>query len=364
MKRKWKILLVGLIILSIGIALNYENIKYFPFTSTSKPETEIEPSQEIELPQEAMSGKIAFLSTRIHDSWAIHTMDINGSNQSELYDWTIYYPDIRCISTNSITLIAPSPDGKKIAFVGPGLSSVEGGFEGWKEDIYLVNIDGSGLIKLTDDLERDSYPSWSPDGKRILFSSRRDDRWQMYIMDADGGNQVRITKIDGFDPDLSPDGKKIAFVASGLVCSIWIMNADGSNPTAVIGAIGRCPRWSPDGKEIVFQALYTHQDPDGNPYYAWEILVAHIREGDLPRIVKLTNENPLNPYNMTHIKIGKGYQGHQNPSWSSDGKKIFFNLALHDDIQIYVMNADGSNHVKLTEKGTNQYPIFLPTPKK
>ena len=372
MKRRWKILLIGLIALSIGIALNYENIKYLPFTSTPERETEIEPlqetepsqetefPQEIETSQETISGKIAFLSTRTYVSSGIYTMNADGSNQTKLYSWTIYYPDLRCTSTNSPTLIAPSPDGEKIAFVGPGLSPGE---EGWKEDIYLVNIDGNDLIKLTNGPERDSNPRWSPDGKKIVFASSRDGGFKIYVMDADGGNQIILNnKRNCIEPDWSPDGKKIVFVTVDLAFSIYIMDADGSNPTAV-GAIGRYPKWSPDGKKIVFQSLYTYPDPDKKPYYVWEICVADVSEGNLARTVKLTNEDPLNPYSATNPKIGEDYEGHRNPSWSPDGKKIFFDLSLNNDIEIYVMNADGSNRVKLTETfETNQYPVWLPTP--
>ncbi len=391
MKRKWKILLIGLIVLSIGIALNYENIKYLPFASTPEPETEIEPSQEtepiqeielpqetepiqeIELPQEAIYEKIAFVSTRIDGCFAIYSMNIDGSNQSKIYGFTIYYPDVRCYSTNHVRMIAPSPDGKKIIFVGPGLSLGNAGSGTWQDDIFLVNINGSGLIKLTDNFEEDSSPRWSPDGKKIVFSSKRDGFWQIYIMDADGSNQVRIiTEMGATSPDWSPDGKKIVFTtATGLVFSTLTMNADGSNPTTVLGAIGKFPRWSPDGKKIVLQTLYTHEGTDGNHYSAWEIRVVHLNEGDLPRIVKLTKEDPLNPYGTTKVDFHENYPGHKNPSWLSDGKILFDlsfkDLSLRSEVQIWVMNVDGSNRVELTQRakdrgiGRNQYPVWLPT---
>jgi len=360
MKRKWKtLLLVGLITLSIGIALN----KYSSFTSTPEDEIETEPPQETEPSQEAIFGKIAFVS-----DVPIYTMEVNGSNQSKLYTWTMYGIDAdgRTYSyTNSPNLIAPSPDGKKIAFVGPGC----GPEERWREDIYLVNIDGSGLIKLTDDPERDIDPAWSPDGKKIAFASYREGHYaEIYIMNADGSNQTRITKTSGVaSPDWSPDGKKIVFIEYGLATSISIMNADGSNPTAVIGAMGTNPKWSPDGTKIVYQSSLHYKSSNS---YAWEIFVADLSFKPYAKIVQLTSEDPLHPYSVNDTKIGFGkftfgLQGHRNPSWSPDGKKIFFDLALNDEIEICIMNADGSNQTKLTEnlgRRFNRNPVWLSTP--
>ena len=67
--------------------------------------------------------------------------------------------------------------------------------------------------RLTDNDARDISPTWSPDGTRIAFASERDDNWEIYLMDADGGNQTRLTNNDAVDwmPAWSPDGTRIAF---------------------------------------------------------------------------------------------------------------------------------------------------------
>ncbi|MDI6811900.1 MAG: hypothetical protein QMD80_09625, partial [archaeon] len=188
-------------------------------------------------------------------------MNADGSNQSKLISNSDY-------SFHHFTF---SPDGKKIAFVSTGLS-------GWKEDIYVINIDGSGLMQLTTNPERDTHPAWSPDGTKIAFQSNREGGFAIYIMNADGSNQTKLSKYDGTSPAWSPDGKKIAFSASderygisGFSRVILVMDADGSNVIVIThGLDDENPAWSPDGTKIAFQSVYSYQNG-----YAWEICVVN-----------------------------------------------------------------------------------------
>ena len=130
-------------------------------------------------------------------------------------------------------------------------------------EIYTMNSDGSNQIRLTFNNASDSSPAWSPNGRQIVFHSYRDDDQnpEIYVMDADGSNQRRLTHhagIDG-DPDWSPDGKQIAFISDRDAkegepnLEIYTMDADGGNVRQVtnMGFVQR-PRWSPDGKWILF----------------------------------------------------------------------------------------------------------------
>jgi len=103
----------------------------------------------------------------------------------------------------------------------------------WEKDCLFA--DGTEQVNLTNNAAFDGNPAWSPDGKKIAFTSRRDEEEsEIYVMDADGGNVRRLTRSPGYDehPTWSPDGKKIAFHGEGdelLTNDIYVMNADGSH---------------------------------------------------------------------------------------------------------------------------------------
>jgi Tol biopolymer transport system component len=87
-----------------------------------------------------------------------------------------------------------------------------------------MNADGSGLRRLTRNPAVDADPTWSPDGRRIAFESKRGGNFDIYVMNADGSGQRRLTQSGG-DPAWSPDGRRIAFVGDS---GIYVMHADGS----------------------------------------------------------------------------------------------------------------------------------------
>ena len=136
-----------------------------------------------------------------------------------------------------------------------------------------MNADGSGQTRLTYDPEPDFRPSWSPDGRRIAFDSFRDENSEVYVMNADGSGQTRLTNhpAHDFGPSWSPDGGRIAFASErdgnsfasdhdGNV-EIYVLNADGSGQTRLTDnpAYDDTPSWSPDGGRIAFAS-----ERDGN----------------------------------------------------------------------------------------------------
>lgn len=153
----------------------------------------------------------------------ISLMDADGSNQNTLAN-----------ERGICEELAWSPSGEKVSYTW--YSEDDRGAEGICRDICLVNTNDGNKVKLTDSPKYDDRDvSWSPDGARITFSSRRQViDTQIYMMNADGSQLSKLTTGDSssYFPSWSPDGKKIVFTSSGphpAGKDICIMDADGSN---------------------------------------------------------------------------------------------------------------------------------------
>lgn len=142
-------------------------------------------------------------------------------------------------------LPAVPPDGSAIAFTRSKL--------GW--DVYRMNPDGSGATALTSE-GGNCRPDWSPDGKRIAFvSDVADGKGDVWTMDADGGNKVRVTAGDDsydYNPAWSPDGQWIVYeTTKGTKRGPWslaVIPAGGGTPALLTppGADDRYPDWAPE----------------------------------------------------------------------------------------------------------------------
>lgn len=145
-------------------------------------------------------------------------------------------------------------------------------------DLYEADFSGNILRKLSDSLGYDAEASWSPDGSKIVFASNRHayaedlsdaDRQKfaldksylidLYVMNADGSNPVRLTDHKGYDggPFFSPDGSRICwrrFSEDGATAEIWVMNADGSNAKQItrMEAMSWAPFFHPSGDYLIF----------------------------------------------------------------------------------------------------------------
>ncbi len=142
-----------------------------------------------------------------------------------------------------------SPDSRKIVFIRFSAGN--------NNDICVINPDGTGLAALTDNKFHNESPSWSPDGKKIVFQSTRAGRTSIFIMDADGKNEIQLTKYSGDKKDetpcWSPDGRKILFSRDTM---FYTINADGTDEKQMYcKQSGKQAVWSPDGKHIAFKPL-------------------------------------------------------------------------------------------------------------
>jgi dipeptidyl aminopeptidase/acylaminoacyl peptidase len=209
------------------------------------------------------------------------------------------------------------------------------------KEIYVMNADGSNQYRLTDNEAYDAQPSWSPDGNKIVFWSDRDGRGDLYTINADGTNLINITntpEINEYHPDWSPDGTKIAFASSATAGKgdIYVMNIDGTDPTRLTDDDQQayCPVWSPDGTKIAFCRM-----PDNYHIYLMN------SDG--------TNESELPTSSLRSA---------MHPSWSPDGTKIAFEgLTLDYNSEIMAINVDGSNIQNLTNHAAvDSLPAWSP----
>jgi Tol biopolymer transport system component len=196
------------------------------------------------------------------------------------------------------------------------------------KEIYVMNVDGSGLTRLTNYEFDDAMPRWSPDGRHIAFVSWRDGNWEIYVMSADGSDVVRLTENPASDlgPRWSPDGQRIAFYSDRDGNEeIYLMGADGSGQINVSNnpAKDRVADWSPDGEWIAF---CSDRGGDEDIY---------VMKHDGSEVINLTR-NPAKDY---------------APSWSPDGQRIVFESDRRSEgnADIYVMDADGSGVLRLTD---------------
>jgi len=140
---------------------------------------------------------------------------------------------------------ALAPNGDRIAFVTIGSHLVA--VDLWKDKARDVEL---GVVG-------DQHPNFSPDGRKIVFTSRRDRDFEIYVMNANGSEQRRLTYSRGIDkaPVFSPDGRRIAFTSNrDGNYEIYVMDADGGNQRRVTRSSERSdyPCWHPDGKHLVF----------------------------------------------------------------------------------------------------------------
>jgi Tol biopolymer transport system component len=177
--------------------------------------------------------------------------------------------------------------------------------------IYILPFEGGGPVLVTEN--GPSYlHGWSPDGKRLAYCAERGGQYDIYTISVNGGQESQLTSLPGLDdgPEYSPSGQHIWFnsTRSGLM-QIWRMDADGSNPVRMLQEDANCwfPHVSPDGNWVAYIAYgkddVSPGDHPANKNVALRLIPA---EGGIPKtIVELfggqgtVNVNSWSPDNRT-----------------------------------------------------------------
>ncbi len=277
-------------------------------------------------------GKVLFYTWVTSNNTEIFVVNADGTNLMRLTNQEGF-------DDNAVW----SPDGSKIAFTSTRFNN------GW--DICIMSADGTNVQRVTANNGpwTNSGPSWSPDGKQIVFQSDRDTfnpqdyrgTQQLYIINADGSELRRLTNdasVEDLHPSWSPDGTRIIFSSAGRIQSI---DPDGKNRTTLAASSSTDysgPAWSPDGRMIVFSAYALR-----SAGVLSNILIMRADGSDIhPLSDKMTPGN--------------------SPEWSPDMKHIVFDTVQYGGkYALYLVNADGTGVTQLTNlaypsRGGNWFP--------
>lgn len=264
-------------------------------------------------------------------SWLAYTGSVN--NNSDIYVLSVdsvlqnQTPLTKRLTTNPATDFDPtwSPDGLHIAF----RSQRDG-----NDEIYIMNADGTCQTNLTNNPLGDWSPAWSPDSKQIAFARFFDNNQftDIAIINMDGSGLKRLTHESGEYPAWSPDGTRIAFASAREGnYEIYVMNADGTGQTRLTdnAAYDMSPTWSPNGRQIAFDTQRDDYSPAENGIGPeFEI---HIMNADGSKDIRLTNNTEEDRF----------------PSWGANDL-----IAFTSNGRLFMMNEDGTNQMKLLDGGS------------
>jgi len=217
------------------------------------------------------------------------------------------------------------------------------------QQIYIMNADGTNQTRLTKNSATDANPKPSADGKKIVFDSNRDGNPEIYVMNADGSSLVQLTfdtypdipalSESCYTPVWSMDGTRMAFLSlvHGNLQTLYVMNADGSNRVKIaqagmVSSVG-VPTWSADNVHIAFSQ--SHSPSSG--------------------IIQIVNCDGTNLVSCPNHSLDYA------PSYSPNGSKIAFCTTHDGNNQIYIMNADGTGQIRITnDAAEDSYPSWCP----
>jgi Tol biopolymer transport system component/DNA-binding winged helix-turn-helix (wHTH) protein len=222
-----------------------------------------------------------------------------------------------------------SPDGKQLAYVRANMIHTTA-------EIFVMSANGSGTRRLTsDNAWITAPPAWTRDGKSILFSSTRSGLPTLWRIPVSGGSPVQETQVGvkAFGPKVAPSGHRLIFEQKMVNSSLWSLDLsdigenDGRRQVTASKGRNGAAELSPDGKRIVFVSDRSGSD---------EIYICN---ADGSNLLRLTNLGDANTPGV--------------PRWSPDGQKIVFDSVLRRHTAVFVIQANGGPPLPLTDEASD-----------
>ncbi len=288
-----------------------------------------------------LSGHIAVLSTTNGGQLCqfVFVMAANGSGARPITPPVIahFYAEL-------------SPDGLQVAFLGscvPRTEDLVASLVGHL-DLCVINVDGSGLRTVLQE-PGISDMAWSPDGKRFAFGRRvGEGKTEIHTVAVDGGDERPVTNdgASSTQPTWSPDGKWLAYVSNkDGPYQIYRISVNGGVPMLLTGGsrINMGPAWSHDGKHIAF-----YSNRSGKPDSP---LLTEMRKG--PGNGNLPLDGAPDIYVMevdgsNVVRLTNGASANRGPSWSPDDRRLVFTTDRDKRYEAYVMAADGTEQRRVS----------------
>ena len=265
-------------------------------------------------------------------------------------------------------------------FFGTRLAGV--GSKTGKKEIYLMDIDGEGVVPVTSNGTINLSPAWSPDRGRVAFTSFKKDNPDLYVKDLKTGRLRALSERPGMDSGatFSPDGAQVALARSeGGDSDIYVLDATtGADVKRLTkgGGIDVAPDWSPDGSRIAFAS----ERSGGSQIYVQEVSGAEAKRvtfqgsfnndpvfsPDGSKIAFVGRDQRFDVFvvdvdgrNMVRITQDQG--DNEDPSWSPDGKYLMFSSTRSGKSEIWLSTADGRHQMPVTPgKGGWTQPAWTP----
>lgn len=298
-----------------------------------------------------------------------------------------------CGDRRSLTDLQQDTDGDSEFDFSADLIAFESTRDG-NADIFLMHADGSAVINATDDPAVDGDPAWSPDGSKLAFASTRDGNTEIYVMNVDGSGLVRLTDNPAVDrfPAWSPDGTTIAFnrdivfdtTSQDTVFEIYLMDADGSNQRRLTNDVADDvePAWLADGSRIVFcswrsgNADLWSMNPDGtgltnltNDPSTFDCAPEVTTSPGIPAKISFVSDRAdgnLSIYTMDSdgsnvFRVTNDPADDFDSSFSGDASSLVFDSNRNGSWDIYTVEESATNLRRLTDHEADEWnPVWRP----